>query len=152
MRSSFSYSSRCDRTDTHSPDAIENAPATSPATPASSTIDLLLVPPATPMTSEKFDTSPSFTPKTPARSAPPIPARCRPSDAAMRPPAVFPPRMAATTLPRMVSRPPPALFPPPRGATPLAVHGLLCRHPRRRRRHGAVLVGVGRLGAQHDRE
>ena len=33
MRSSFSYSSRCDRIEIHSPDAIENAPATSPATP-----------------------------------------------------------------------------------------------------------------------
>ena len=103
MRSSFSYSSRCDRTETHSPDAIENAPATSPATPASTTMDLLDVPPATPMTSEKFETSPSLTPKTVARSAPPIPARCRPSAAAIRPPAVLPPRIAATTLPCICS-------------------------------------------------
>ena len=71
MRSSFSYSSRCERIEIHSPDAIENAPATSPATPASSTMLLLLVPPATPMTSEKFDTRPSFMPNTAARSAPP---------------------------------------------------------------------------------
>ena len=75
MRSSFSYSSRWERTEIHSPDAIENAPATSPAMPASSTMALSLVPPATPMTSEKFETSPSFTPNTVARSAPPKPAR-----------------------------------------------------------------------------
>src|SRR5438552_972580 len=85
MRSSFSYSSRCDRTETHSPDAIENAPATSPATPASTTMDLLDVPPATPMTSAKFETSPPLTPKTVARSSPPIPARCPPPAAGQRP-------------------------------------------------------------------
>ena len=90
MRSSFSYSSRCERIEIHSPDAIESAPATSPATPASSTKLFWLVPPATPMTSEKFDTRPSFIPNTIARSVPPTLARWRPSDAAMRPPVGMP--------------------------------------------------------------
>ena len=36
---------------------------------------LLVVPPATPITSEKFDTSPSLMPNTVARSTPPISAR-----------------------------------------------------------------------------
>jgi len=69
---------------------------------------LLVVPPATPITSEKFDTNPSFTPKTVARSAPPISARWRPSDRAMRPPSGIPciaamVRPAAASCAAMVS-------------------------------------------------
>jgi hypothetical protein len=63
-------------TDTYSPVAIENAPPTSPANPASATwVDDALAP-ATPAISAKFDTSPSIAPKTVGRSQPPVTSRC----------------------------------------------------------------------------
>ena len=130
MRSSFSYSSRCERTEIHSPEAIENAPATSPAIPARSTMLWSSVPPATPMTSEKFDTRPSFTPNTTARSAPPTPARWRPSDRGDAP-------AGRDAL---------------HGGDGAARRGLLLRHLARRLRVVAVAVGFGGLGAQHDRQ
>src|ERR1700685_3607957 len=54
----------------YSPAAIENAPATRPATPVSRTIDPPGWAPATPRISETFVTSPSLTPKTAARGPP----------------------------------------------------------------------------------
>src|ERR1700722_2342669 len=53
-----------------SPPAIENAPATRPATPVSRTIDAAGWAPATPRISETFVTSPTLTPKTAARAPP----------------------------------------------------------------------------------
>src|SRR5580704_4231845 len=63
-------SSRCACIDTYSPAAIENAPATSPATPVSRTIVPAGWAPATPRISETFVTSPSLTPKIAARAPP----------------------------------------------------------------------------------
>ena len=62
----------------------------------------LSVPPATPTISSRFDSSPSLTPKTPARSAPPAAARWRPSERAICSPFPPPPR-AATARPWAIS-------------------------------------------------
>ena len=59
---------------------------------------LLEVPPATPITSEKFETRPSLAPNTTARSTPPTSARWPPSERAMRPPSEMP-CMAAMVRP-----------------------------------------------------
>src|SRR5581483_4690629 len=56
---------------------IETAPASSPASPASRITRPLACPPATPMTSARFETRPSFTPKIAARSAPDASPRCQ---------------------------------------------------------------------------
>src|SRR6266540_3684588 len=60
---SRSNTSRCVRMEMYSPPAIENAPARSPAMPATTMILLSTAAPVTPMISERFDTSPSLIPK-----------------------------------------------------------------------------------------
>ena len=60
----------------YSPAAIENAPAASPASPASSTALLSALPPATPAISAKLETSPSEAPNTAGRSQPPVTSEC----------------------------------------------------------------------------
>ena len=60
----------------YSPAAIEKAPAARPASPASSTALLSLVPPVTPAISAKLDTRPSEAPKTAGRSQPPVTSEC----------------------------------------------------------------------------
>ena len=61
----------------YSPTAIENAPASKPASPAKA-IGVLAAPePAKPITSEVLDTRPSLTPNTAARSAPQRSPRCQ---------------------------------------------------------------------------
>ena len=59
------------------PAAIENDPATSPARPASTTVDGDARPPATPAISPRFDTRPSMAPNTAGRSHPPVTSRWR---------------------------------------------------------------------------
>ena len=65
-------------TDSHSPIAIEHAPATSPASPVSRIVPPGTAAPATPITRLRLETSPSLAPSTAARSALP-PLRWRPS-------------------------------------------------------------------------
>src|SRR5262245_61840385 len=61
----------------YSPAAIEKAPASSPATPATITTSLSTPAPATPKLRDRLETRPSLTPKIAARSAPERPpARC----------------------------------------------------------------------------
>src|SRR2546421_148914 len=79
MRISRCASSRELVTDTHSPSAIEPAPARSPARPVTRMPWLSIDAPATPMTRLRFEQSPSFAPRTAARSALPPTDRCRPS-------------------------------------------------------------------------
>ena len=74
-RSSRSSSSAWTRIELYSPAAIEIAPATSPASPASRTTAGAGSAPATPRISPTFDTSPSLTPNTAARAAPPWTSR-----------------------------------------------------------------------------
>src|SRR5271165_4890074 len=74
--SSRSKSSRWACIDTYSPAPIENAPATSPASPARRTKLAPGLAPATPSISETFVTNPSLTPKTAARAPPPRTSRC----------------------------------------------------------------------------
>src|SRR6266508_1097750 len=81
---SRSNTSRCDRIEMYSPAAIENAPARSPATPASTMIVLSTAAPVNPMIRDRFDTRPSLTPKMAARRAP------------LRPPATVPSPFSAT--------------------------------------------------------
>src|SRR6266568_2152159 len=66
-------------TDSNAPSVIEQARASSPASPVISTVCCENSAPATPMTRLRFDTRPSFAPSTAARSALPPPAPCRPS-------------------------------------------------------------------------
>src|SRR4029450_3599724 len=63
-------------TDTYSPAAIEVAPATSPATPATSTAFRDAAAAATPITRLAGGTMPSSAPSTAARSQPARPLRC----------------------------------------------------------------------------
>src|SRR6516162_10060655 len=74
---SLSTISCCARTDTSSPAAIENAPASRPATPARRTADALVDAPATPSTSDRLVSSPSPAPSTVARVVPPWTSRWR---------------------------------------------------------------------------
>lgn len=67
---SDSNDSRCVRTETYSPRAIERAPATTPARPASRTTLGTGAAPAIPMTRLTFETRPSFAPRTAARRRP----------------------------------------------------------------------------------
>src|SRR5262249_33735523 len=57
--------------------AIENAPASSPATPARRTADALVDAPATPRTSDRLVSNPSPAPSTAARVVPPWTSRWR---------------------------------------------------------------------------
>ena len=63
----------------YSPAAIEKAPASRPATPASTIRWLSAVAPAMPITSDRLLTRPSLAPKTAARSVPDRPPRCHAS-------------------------------------------------------------------------
>ena len=65
-----SRSSRWLVTDTHSPAAIDSAPASRPATPVVSTSPGAIPVAATPSTRARLDTSPSLAPKTAARNVP----------------------------------------------------------------------------------
>ena len=64
-------------TDTYSPVPMENAPATSAATPVRITVCIETPPPPSPAISEAFVTSPSTAPNTVGRSQPPATSRCR---------------------------------------------------------------------------
>src|SRR3972149_3760462 len=66
-----SKSSRCAFMETYSPAAIDEAPASRPARPASRTKSALALAPAKPMTRLRLETRPSLTPKTAARRGPP---------------------------------------------------------------------------------
>jgi hypothetical protein len=70
-------------TDVYSPTAIEQAPARRPASPVTTSVRGSSTAPATPRTSERFDTSPSFMPKIAARMELPRPPRCHRSRCAM---------------------------------------------------------------------
>src|ERR1700694_2272170 len=61
----------------YSPAAIENAPASKPASPANAIAVLAAPEPAKPITSELLDTRPSLTPNTAARRAPERSPRCQ---------------------------------------------------------------------------
>ena len=82
------YSSRALWTDSHSPIAIESAPARSPAKPATRTAAPPPEAPATPIERLRLETSPSLAPRTAARRALPPPIRWRPSMRATVPPAI----------------------------------------------------------------
>jgi hypothetical protein len=71
-------------TEVYSPTAIEQAPARRPANPVTTSVRGSCTAPATPSTSERFDTSPSFIPKIAARMEFPRPPRCQRSRCAMR--------------------------------------------------------------------
>jgi hypothetical protein len=60
----------------NSPEAIEQAPATRPASPVMITTLPVAPPPTTPATRAKFDTRPSITPNVAGRSQPPVTSRC----------------------------------------------------------------------------
>ena len=76
MATSRSISSFCAETLIHSPAAIEMPPAMAPASPARRTIPASAPLPANPRINDTFDTSPSDTPNTAARAAPPVTDRC----------------------------------------------------------------------------
>src|ERR1700686_5226134 len=69
--------SACEWTDTYSPAAIDIAPATRPATPATNTLLGVACAVATPSTRLAVERMPSFAPPTAARSQPMRPIRCR---------------------------------------------------------------------------
>src|ERR1700687_142110 len=74
--SAFSVSA-CEWTDTYSPAAIDIAPATRPATPATNTLLWVACEAATPSIRLDVESMPSFAPNTAARSQPMRPVRCR---------------------------------------------------------------------------
>ena len=100
-RSTFTWwanNSRALCTDSHSPIAIESAPASIPARPAIRTACPPCDAPATPMEMLRLETRPSFAPSTAARSwFPPLP-RWRPSIRAIVPPSM--PRPLASSRKR----------------------------------------------------
>src|ERR1700676_2582828 len=69
--------SACEWTDTYSPAAIDIAPATNPATPATNTLLRVPCAVATPRTRLAVERMPSFAPNTAARIQPVRPIRCR---------------------------------------------------------------------------
>src|SRR6185312_17342298 len=81
-------------TDTYSPAAIDMAPATSPATPATNILPWVACEAATPSSKLAVETLPSFAPKTAARSHPIRSVRWRSlsrADLIIGPPALRPP-------------------------------------------------------------
>ena len=74
-RTSDSICSLAVVTEVYSPNAIENAPASSPATPLSTTVCALAAA-ATPAMSAVLLTKPSIAPKVAARSHPPVTSAC----------------------------------------------------------------------------
>ena len=72
-----SASSRCERTDTNSPAPIDRAPASRPAIPVSSTVAAETPDAPMPRMRARFDTRPSFAPKTAARKFPEMRRRPR---------------------------------------------------------------------------
>src|SRR5579859_2028755 len=68
--------SACEWTDTYSPAAIDIAPATRPATPATNTLLWVACAAATPSTKLDVDRIPSLAPSTAARSQAMRPVRC----------------------------------------------------------------------------
>src|SRR5512140_3464851 len=77
MSSAASSESACERTDTYSPAAIDIAPATRPAMPATITLACVACAAATPSTRLAVETIPSFAPSTAARNQPMRSVRCR---------------------------------------------------------------------------
>src|SRR5450755_2267214 len=69
--------SACEWTETYSPAAIDIAPATSPATPATNTLLWVACAAATPSSRLDVESMPSFAPNTAARNQPMRPVRCR---------------------------------------------------------------------------
>ena len=95
-------------TDTYSPVPIENAPATSAATPASTMACEEAPPPPSPAMSDAFVTSPSTAPNTVGRNQPPDTSRCRcdqPAASAAAPTAWAGSRLSSLIL---ANYPPPA--------------------------------------------
>src|ERR1019366_8482393 len=76
LRSAFSVSA-CEWTDTYSPAAIDMAPATRPATPATTTLLWVACAAATPKTRLDVERIPSLAPSTAARNQPMRDVRCR---------------------------------------------------------------------------
>ena len=83
-------------TDSHSPKAIEHAPANRPARPVTRIACGARFAPATPMTRLRLEHNPSLAPSTAARSALPPRARCRPSSRAIVAPLNAPGDRAAS--------------------------------------------------------
>src|SRR5512142_2667127 len=75
-RPAFSVSA-CECTDTYSPAAIDIAPATRPATPATRMLLWVACAAATPSTRLAVETMPASAPSTAARNQPMRPVRCR---------------------------------------------------------------------------
>src|SRR5579864_3279997 len=75
--SSAASASACDLTDTYSPAAMDMAPATRPATPATMTLPCVVLVAATPSSKLEVDRIPSFAPNTAARNQPACPRRWR---------------------------------------------------------------------------
>src|SRR6185369_9238723 len=112
LRSACSVSA-CEWTDTYSPAAIDMAPATRPAIPATNKLLRVACAAATPSTRLEVERMPSFAPSTAARSQPVRPVRC------------------CFLLPRGISRgsSPASDLAPPSTGSPWNDPGRLCRAP-----------------------